>query len=87
MKGVEIRFRDRRTPLRILRADPAMTNATPLSLDARTTALVLIDLQQGILPYAKAPYDAGAVLANAVPLRPDSPLHAWVARVDAFPRG
>ena len=46
----------------------AMTNATPLKLDAATTALVLIDLQQGILPYAKAPYDAAAVLANAAPL-------------------
>jgi hypothetical protein len=30
VKGVEIRFRDRRTPLRILRADPAMTNAKEL---------------------------------------------------------
>ena len=46
----------------------AMTHATPLKLDAATTALVLIDLQQGILPYAKAPYDAAAVLANAAPL-------------------
>jgi nicotinamidase-related amidase len=46
----------------------AMTNATPLKLDAATTALVLIDLQQGILPYAKAPYDGAAVLARAVPL-------------------
>ena len=46
----------------------SMTNATPLNLDATTTALVLIDLQQGILPYAKAPYDAAAVLANAAPL-------------------
>jgi hypothetical protein len=27
IKGIEIRFRDGRTPLRILRADPAMTNA------------------------------------------------------------
>jgi hypothetical protein len=27
VKGIEIRFRDQRTPLRILRADPAMTNA------------------------------------------------------------
>jgi len=32
-----------------------MTPATPLELDPATTALVLIDLQQGILPYAKAP--------------------------------
>jgi nicotinamidase-related amidase len=46
----------------------AMTHATPLKLDAATTALVLIDLQQGILPYAKAPYDAAAVLAHAAPL-------------------
>jgi hypothetical protein len=30
VKGVEVRFRDRRTPLRILRADPAMTNAREL---------------------------------------------------------
>jgi len=29
-KGVEIRFRDRRTPLRILRSNPAMTNAREL---------------------------------------------------------
>ena len=47
---------------------PAMPDATPLILDAASTALVLIDLQQGILPYAKAPYDAATVLANAVPL-------------------
>ncbi len=46
----------------------AMTNALPLKLDAATTALVLIDLQQGILAYARAPYDAAAVLANAAPL-------------------
>ena len=46
----------------------AMTTAAPLKLDAATTALVLIDLQQGILPYAKAPYDAASVLAHAAPL-------------------
>ena len=46
----------------------AMTNAIPLKLDAATTALVLIDLQQGIVAYAKAPYDGAAVLARAVPL-------------------
>jgi len=45
-----------------------MTNALPLKLDPATTALVLIDLQQGILAYAKAPYDAAAVLARAAPL-------------------
>ena len=45
-----------------------MTLSSSLKLDAATTALVLIDLQQGILPYAKAPYDSAAVLANAVPL-------------------
>ncbi len=48
--------------------NPAMTNTVPLELDAAATALVLIDLQQGILPYAKAPYDAAAVLAHAAPL-------------------
>jgi hypothetical protein len=30
VKGIEVRFRDRRTPLRILRADPPMTNAREL---------------------------------------------------------
>jgi nicotinamidase-related amidase len=45
-----------------------MTAAAPLKLDPATTALVLIDLQQGILPYAKAPYDGASVMANAVPL-------------------
>jgi hypothetical protein len=30
IKGVEVRFRDQRTPLRILRADPAMANAAEL---------------------------------------------------------
>jgi nicotinamidase-related amidase len=48
--------------------EPAMTAAAPLELDPATTALVLIDLQQGILPYAKAPYDDAAVMARAVPL-------------------
>ena len=52
----------------MLNGNAAMTNATPLALDPATTALVLIDLQQGILPYAKAPYDGAAVLARAVPL-------------------
>ena len=46
----------------------AMTNAIPLKLDAASTALVLIDLQQGILAYAKAPYDGAAVLAQSVQL-------------------
>ena len=31
-------------------------------IDPRTTALVLIDLQEGILPYGKAPHAADAVL-------------------------
>ena len=54
----------------MLNRNDAMTNAAPtaLSLDPRTTALVLIDLQQGILGYAKAPYDGAAVLAKAVAL-------------------
>ncbi len=36
-----------------------------LSLDPRSVALVLIDLQQGILGYAQAPYSADTVIANA----------------------
>jgi nicotinamidase-related amidase len=48
--------------------NPAMPAAPALNLDTATTALVLIDLQQGILPYAQAPRDAGAVLANAAAL-------------------
>ena len=48
--------------------DPAMNAPAPLKLDPATTALVLVDLQEGILPYAKAPHDAAAVMANAVPL-------------------
>ncbi len=53
----------------MLNRNPAMTpdttSATPLKLDPRTTALVTIDLQQGILGLAKGPYDAATVLANA----------------------
>src|SRR4051812_33628142 len=52
----------------MLTPEPAMTQATstaPLQLDPRTTALVTIDLQRGILGLAKAPYDAATVLANA----------------------
>lgn len=37
----------------------------PLDLAPRTTALVLIDLQQGILPNAKAPYSGDQVLRQA----------------------
>ncbi len=51
--------------------NPAMTNQNPapsLELDAASTALVLIDLQKGILPHAQAPYDAATVLANAARL-------------------
>jgi glutathione S-transferase len=28
-----------------------------------------------------------AVLVEQMPLRPDSPLHAWVGRIDPYPRG
>jgi nicotinamidase-related amidase len=44
-----------------------MSPAAPaaLQLDPRTSALVTIDLQQGILGLAQAPYDAATVLANA----------------------
>jgi nicotinamidase-related amidase len=41
---------------------------TSLVLEPSSTALVLIDLQQGILGYAKAPYDAAAVLDRSARL-------------------
>jgi nicotinamidase-related amidase len=37
-------------------------------LDPRTVALVLIDLQQGILPYAQGPYTGAQVLAKGAEL-------------------
>jgi len=37
-------------------------------LDPRTTALVLIDLQKGILPFAQGPYTGAQVLANGAAL-------------------
>ena len=39
--------------------------STALSLDPRTTALVLIDLQNGILSMPLAPYDAAKIVTNA----------------------
>lgn len=37
-------------------------------LDPRTTALVLIDLQEGILPFAQAPYDGATIVRQAATL-------------------
>ncbi len=39
-----------------------------LTLNPHTTALVLIDLQKGILDFAQAPHTAEAVLRNAASL-------------------
>ncbi|MBL3523281.1 hydrolase [Serratia plymuthica] len=39
-----------------------------LKLDAQTTALVLIDLQNGILPYASGPHSAESVVAHGAQL-------------------
>lgn len=39
-----------------------------LKLDAQTTALVLIDLQSGILPYAGGPHSAESVVAHGAQL-------------------
>ena len=56
--------------------------APTLALDPRTTALVLIDLQKGILPLAKAPYGADTVLAHAAALaQAFRAAHAPVVRV------
>ena len=39
-----------------------------LELNAATTALVVIDLQEGILPFAGGPHSAGDVVARAARL-------------------
>lgn len=39
-----------------------------MKLDPKTTALVLIDLQKGILPFAGGPHTAQQVLDNATEL-------------------
>src|SRR6185295_19222768 len=49
-----------RTPLHLL---PGAIMS--LRLDPRTTALVLIDLQAGLLAMSLQPYDAGQILATA----------------------
>ncbi len=41
---------------------------TPLSLDPKSTALVLIDLQYGVMGLTLAPYSAGDVVARAAQL-------------------
>jgi nicotinamidase-related amidase len=49
------------------KASISMTDQT-LTIDPATTALVLVDLQKGVLPFAKAPHGPEAVLANAIAL-------------------
>ena len=49
-----------------------------LSLDAKSTALILIDLQQGIVAMPTAPHPAATVLANAVRLAEPSALAGTV---------
>lgn len=44
------------------------TSMTPLSFDPKSTALVLIDLQYGIMGLPLAPYPAGDVVARAAQL-------------------
>ena len=39
-----------------------------LQLNAKTTALVIIDLQEGILPFAGGPHSANDVVARAARL-------------------
>src|SRR3546814_4724348 len=54
-----------RLPSDKLKGKPPMDE---LALDPRRTALVLIDLQKGILPFGIAPHPAATVLANAATL-------------------
>lgn len=51
-----------------------------LELNAKTTALVVIDLQEGILPFAGGPYSANDVVARAAQL-------AEKFRAHGFPGG
>lgn len=45
-----------------------MSTPAALDLDPSATALVLIDLQRGILGYAKAPHTSATVMTNAIAL-------------------
>jgi hypothetical protein len=55
VKGIEVRFRDRRTPLRVLRADPAMTNAREL-IEAIVFRMALIgELAAEVVDHAGRP--------------------------------
>jgi len=64
----------------MLSVDALFLDAEPL--DAARTALVLIDLQQGIVGFGRAPHDGATVLANAAALADRfHALNALVVRV------
>ncbi|KQU79005.1 MULTISPECIES: hydrolase [unclassified Rhizobacter] len=64
----------------MLSVDALFLDAEPL--DAARTALVLIDLQQGIVGFGRAPHDSATVLANAAALADRfHALNALVVRV------
>jgi hypothetical protein len=65
-----------------------------IDIDPEDRTRVLADVAAfPFLKYASLGPQAGdtdpfhLVLAEQTPLGPDSPLHAWVARIDALPRG
>jgi len=59
-----------------------MLSLDSIPLDPARTALVLIDLQQGITDFGRAPHDSATVLANAVSLADRfHALNALVVRV------
>lgn len=55
VKGMEVRFSDGRTPLRILRSDPAMANALPLLAAIVYRMSEIRPLEMEVVPFAGAP--------------------------------
>ena len=61
--------------------------ANPIILNAKTTALVVIDMQKGIVAQTVRPYDTQTVLANTVKLADDFRAHeAFVVLVNVGSR-
>lgn len=75
IRGIEIRFRDKRSPLRVLRADPAMKNAKELieAVIFRMSEVARVDAEVVELdgkPMVRRIFWAGAeALADGTPLR------------------
>ncbi len=85
VKGVEIRFRDRRTPLRILRADPAMTNAAELIEAVIYRMRQLRELETEIVNWQGEPLVRRVFWKGEQPARPPGKaLKLWAALLMFF---